>query len=92
MVLSTAIFANTTKSTNINIILNKITASKLRLHLETKFNKLLLGNIEDVYATFSKALDPNEPIGNYLQKQNKCITLLADSDESIIKAKRHAPY
>ena len=85
-VFPTATFTNMTKSTN--VILNRTTARKMRLHLKTKFNKLLPYHIEDDYAKFNKAPDPNEPIGNYFEKQNKYITLLANSVEPIIEAKR----
>ena len=80
------IFADMMKSTN--FVLNKTTALEMRHHLETKFNKTLPGHIEDVMVTFNKPPDPNEPIGTYFAKQNKCISLLENSDEPIILAKQ----
>ena len=73
------------KSTN--FVLKKTTALEMRHHLETKFNKTLPGHIEDVMVIFNLPLDPNEPIRTYFAKQNKCISLLENSDEPIIPAK-----
>ena len=39
--------------------------------------------------TFDKLPDPNKPIGTYFTKQNKCISLLKDSDKPIILARRN---
>ena len=60
----------------------------MRHHLETKFNKTLPGHTEDVMVTFNQPPDPNKPIVTYFAKQNKCISLLENSDEPIIPAKQ----
>ena len=86
----TAIFADMTKSTN--IISNKTTSREMRLYLESKFTKLLPIHIKDVYVTFNKIPDQNEPISTYFQKQNKCIFLPENFDEPIIGPKESKPF
>ena len=57
--------------TSTNFVLNKTTALEMRHHLETKFNKILPGHIENVMVTFNQPQNPNEPIGTYFAKYIK---------------------
>ena len=66
-----------------NSVANKTTSLKIRLHVETKFNKLLPSHISDVMDRFNQPPKDNEPLGNYFEKQNKCSTLLQNSAEPI---------
>ena len=66
-----------------NLVANKTASLKIRLHVETKFNKLLPSHISDVMECFNQPPKDNEPLDNYFEKQNKCSTLLQNSAEPI---------
>ena len=74
--------------TSDNFLLNKYTALQMRQHLNTKFYKLNPNHIKDVYVEFELPPKPYEPIRLYLAKQRNCISLLADTNKPITKAKR----
>ena len=53
----------------------------MRQHLDTKFDKPNPNHIKDVMIECELPPTPDAPIGLYYAKQNKCISLLVDTDE-----------
>mmetsp|Transcript_69589 Transcript_69589/g.77852 ORF Transcript_69589/g.77852 Transcript_69589/m.77852 type:complete len:91 (+) Transcript_69589:183-455(+) len=74
--------------TSDNFVVNKYTALQIQQHLDTKFQKLNLNHIKDEITEFEAPSKPDAPIGLYFTKQNRCISVLADTNETIIKTKR----
>ena len=74
--------------TSDNFVLNKYTALQMQQHLDTKFNKLNPNHIKDVMIGFEFPPLPDAQIGSYFVKQNTCISLLANTDESITNPKQ----
>ena len=75
-------------NTNNNFVLVKYTALQMQQHLDLKFNKLNPNHIKDVYAEFELPPTSGAPIGLYFAKQNRCISILSDTNEPITKPKR----
>ena len=60
----------------------------MQQHLDTKFNKINPNYIKDERIEFELPPSPNAPIGLYFVKQNKCISLLANTNEPTTDPKR----
>ena len=75
-------------NTNDNFVLNKYTALQMRQHLDTKYTKLNPNHIKDEMIEFELPPISGTPINLYFAKQNKCISVLADTDEPITGPKR----
>ena len=74
--------------TSDKFVLNKYTALQIRQHLDTNFNKLNPNHIKDEMIEFELAPKSNALLELYFAKQNKCISVLSDTDEPITKPKR----
>ena len=59
----------------------------MRQHLDTKFNKLNPNHIKDEMIEFELAPMPDAPLGFHFTKQNRCISVLSDTDKPITKPK-----
>ena len=84
-VFGTEIFA--AMLTSDNFVLNKYTSLQMQQHLDTKFNKLNHNHIKDEMIKFELALKTDKPLRLYFAKQNRSISVLANTDEPIIKPK-----
>ena len=85
-VFGLAIFAD--MNTNNNFVLNKYTALQMRQHLDTKYTKLNPNHIKDEMIEFELPPTTGEGMNLYFAKQNKCISVLSNTDEPITKPKR----
>ena len=65
---------------NNNFVLNKYTALQMRNHLKSKYNKLNPMHVKDVYTEFELPPTPGSPIALYFAKQNRCISILSDTN------------
>ena len=74
--------------TSDNFVLNRYTALQIRQHLDIKYQKFNPNNIKDEITGSKFPPKPDTPIGLYFAKQNRCISILADTDEPITKSKR----
>ena len=73
---------------NNNFVLNKYTALQMRNHLKSKYNKLNPMHVKDIYTEFELPPTLGSPISLYFAKQNRCISILADTDEPVTDPKR----
>ena len=75
--------------TSDNFVLNKYTALQMRQHLDTKFNKLNPNHIKDKMIEFELPPTTNAPLGLYFARQNRCISVLADTDKPTTEPKAY---
>ena len=73
---------------NDNFVLNKYSALQMRNHLKSKYNKLNPMHVKDVYTEFELPPTSGSPISLYFVRQNRCISILADTDEPVTDPKR----
>ena len=74
--------------TSDNFVLNKYTALQMQQHLDTKFNKLNPNHIKDETIEFDLVTKPDAPLRLYFVKQNRCISVLSNTNEPITNPKR----
>ena len=60
----------------------------MRQHLDTKLHKLNPNHIKDEIIEFEVPPTTDAPLGLYFAKQNRCISVLANTDEPITEPKR----
>ena len=60
----------------------------MQQHLDSKFNKLNPNHIKDEMIEFELPPTSGSPIGLYFAKQNRCISILSDTNELAAKPKR----
>ena len=85
-VFGVEIFAD--MNTNNNFFLNKYTALQMQQHLDSKFNKLNPNHIKDLYAELELPPTSGAPMGLYFFKQNRCISILSNTNDPITEPKR----
>ena len=59
----------------------------MQQHLDTKFNKLNPSQIKDEMIEFELPPTTDALLGLYFDKQNKCISVLSNTDEPITRQK-----